>query len=52
MERAVLKLIWKGKKPRIAKPIINNKRTAGGSNIPNHKLYYRAIVIKTVLVQR
>jgi hypothetical protein len=29
MERAILKFIWKGKKPRIAKTIFNNKRTSG-----------------------
>jgi hypothetical protein len=47
MERAVLKFIWKGKKLRVVKTILNNKRTAGGIMIPDLKLYYRAIVIKT-----
>jgi hypothetical protein len=42
MERTILKSILKGKKPRIGKTILNNKRTAGGVTIPDLKLYYRA----------
>jgi hypothetical protein len=29
MERAIIKFIWKAKKPRIMKTILNNIRTAG-----------------------
>jgi hypothetical protein len=47
LERAICKLISNNKKPRIAKTIFNNKRTSGGVTIPDLKLYYRAIVIKT-----
>jgi hypothetical protein len=32
LERAILKLIWNNKKPRIAKTILNNKRTGGNQH--------------------
>ena len=45
LERAIYKFIWK-KKSRIAKTILNNKRTSGSITMPDLKLYYRTIVIK------
>jgi len=48
IERAICKFIWnKKKKARIAKSILNNKRTSGGIITPELKQNYRAIVIET-----
>jgi hypothetical protein len=47
MERAILNFIWKKQKHRVVKTILTKKRTSREIIIPDLKLYYRAIVIKT-----
>jgi hypothetical protein len=47
LKRAICKFIWNNKKPRVAKTLLNVKRISGGITMPDLKLYYRAIVVKT-----
>ena len=48
LEQIISQFVWKYKKPQRTKAILRKKNGTGGINLPVFRLYYKAMVIKTV----
>ena len=48
LEQMISLFVWEYKEPQIVKAMLRNKIGTGGINISDFRLYYKAVVIRTI----
>uniref|UniRef100_A0A9L0TT22 Uncharacterized protein n=1 Tax=Equus caballus TaxID=9796 RepID=A0A9L0TT22_HORSE len=48
IDKLILKLTWRGKRPRIANTVLKEKNEVGRLTLPDFRTYCKATVMKTV----
>ena len=52
LEQKISQFIWEHKRSRVAKAVLRKKKGAGGINLPNFRVYYKATKTYTLLAQK